>query len=170
LPIIESCVAYDIWMFLVLLGGSELQILKNGIVVWILMNLHSCASVDVWVKLHARMLALIHGLNRSVEACKKKFNTLFKQYKVDKMANSVSGEGHHECKFYDSTDQWWHQTGTVMKHVSASANDNDHISPENNQLPEDSEVPEDHPTVQEPSLSFTTSPLISKSGKKLDQE
>jgi hypothetical protein len=78
LPIIESCVAYDIWMFLVLLGGSELQILKNGIVVWILMNLHSCASVDVWVKLHARMLALIHGLNRSVEACKKKFNTLFK--------------------------------------------------------------------------------------------
>jgi hypothetical protein len=65
------------------------QILENEIVVWILMNLHSCASVDVWVKLHTHLLALIPRLNRSVEACKKKFNTLFKQYKVDKMANGV---------------------------------------------------------------------------------
>jgi hypothetical protein len=134
------------------------------------MNLHSCAGVDVWVKLHARLLVLIPGLNRSTEACKKKFNTLFKQYKVDKMANSVSGEGRHECKFYDSIDQWRHQTSTVMKHVSTFANDSDHISLENNQLPEDSEVPEDHPIVQEPSSSFTTSLLIFKSGKKLYEE
>jgi hypothetical protein len=86
------------------------------------------------------------------------------------MANNVSGGGCHECKFYDSIDQWWHQTGIVMKHVSASANDSDHISPKNSQLPEDNEVLKDHPTVQEPSSSFTTSPLISKSGKKLYQE
>jgi hypothetical protein len=58
----------------------------------------------------------------------------------------------------------------MMKHVSASANDNDHISPENSQLSEESEVLEDHPTVQEPSSSLTTSLLISKSGKKLYQE
>jgi hypothetical protein len=100
----------------------------------------------------------------------EKNNTLFKQYKVDKMANSVLGEGHHEYKCYDSIDQWWHQTSTMMKHVSASANDNDHISPENSQLSEESEVLEDHPTVQEPSSSLTTSLLISKSGKKLYQE
>jgi hypothetical protein len=84
---------------------AVVQILENEIVVWIPMNLHSCASVDVWVKLHVRLLSLIPGLNKSAEACKKKFNTLFKQYKVDKMANSVSGEGRHECKFYDSIDQ-----------------------------------------------------------------
>jgi hypothetical protein len=126
--------------------------------------------VDVWMKLYACLLALIPRLNRSIETCKKKFNTLFKQYKVDKMANSVSGEGHHECKFYDSIDKWWHQIGTVMKHVSASTNDSDHISLENSQLPEDNQVLEDHPIVQEPSSSFITSPLISKSGKKLYQE
>jgi hypothetical protein len=57
-----------------------------------------------------------------------------------------------------------------MKHVSAFANDTDHIFPENSQLPEDSEVPGDHSTVQEPSSSFTTSPIISKSDKKLYQE
>jgi hypothetical protein len=106
--------------------------------------------VDVWMKLYACLLALIPRLNRSIETCKKKFNTLFKQYKVDKMANSVSG--------------------TVMKHVSASTNDSDHISLENSQLPEDNQVLEDHPIVQEPSSSFITSPLISKSGKKLYQE
>jgi hypothetical protein len=57
-----------------------------------------------------------------------------------------------------------------MKHVCTSANDNDHNSLENSQLLEDSEVPKDHPTVQELSSSLTTSPLISKSGKKLYQE
>lgn len=145
-------------------------ILENEIVVWVLMSFHSCAGVDVWVKLHARLLALIPGLNRSTEACKKKFNNVFKQYKVDKMANIVSGEGRHECKFYDSIDQWWHQTGTVMKHVSASANDTDHISLENSQLPEDSAVSGEHATVQEPSSSFRTSPVTSKSGKKLYHE
>jgi hypothetical protein len=57
---------------------AVVQVLDNEIVVWILMNLHSCAGVDVWVKLHARLLALIPGLNRSAKACKKKFNTHFK--------------------------------------------------------------------------------------------
>ena len=37
------------------------------------------------------------------------------------MANGVSGSDRHECKFYDAFDQWWHQTSTVMKHVTASA-------------------------------------------------
>ena len=38
------------------------------------------------------------------------------------MANGVSGESKHECKFYDSIDQWQHQTRTVIKHVTTSAN------------------------------------------------
>lgn len=95
-------------------------------------------GTDVWVKLHACLLALIPGLNRTPEACKKKFNSIFKQYKVDKMSNGVSGERWHECKFYDSIDQWWHQTGTVMKHVSASANDNN-FGQDDSELPNDNQ-------------------------------
>ena len=76
---------------------------------------YSPLGIDPWIE----------QINRSMQ---EKNNTLFKQYKVDKMANNVSGEGHHECKFYGSIDQWWHQTSTMMKHVSASTNDNDHIS------------------------------------------
>jgi hypothetical protein len=38
------------------------------------------------------------------------------------MANGVSGLDRHGCKFYNAFDQWWHQTGTVIKHITASAN------------------------------------------------
>ena len=62
-------------------------------------------------------------LNRTTEACKKKFNSLYKLYKEDKLANGILGSDCHACKFHDSFDQLWHQTRTVMKHVIASAND-----------------------------------------------
>ena len=79
-------------------------------------------GVDVWLKLHARIVAVILGLNRTAESCKKKFNVFYKQYEFDKIVNGVSGSYHHECKFYDAFDQWWHQTNTVMKHITTSAN------------------------------------------------
>ena len=78
--------------------------------------------MDTWLKLHGCLIAVIPGLNRTSEGCKKKFNTLYKLYKEDKLANGISGSDRHACKFYDSFDQWWHQTGTVIKHVTASAN------------------------------------------------
>jgi hypothetical protein len=113
--------------------------------------------VDVWLKLHARMVAVIPGLNRTAEACKKKFNVLYKQYRLDKMANGVSGSDRHECKFYDAFDQWWHQTGTVMKHVTASANGSTCIE-DSTEEPEKEQISEPTPTS---SL---------KSGKKSFQE
>ena len=64
--------------------------------------------MDVWLKLHARMVAVISGLNRIAEACKKKFNVIYKQYRLDKTANAVSGLDRHKRKFYDTFDQWWH--------------------------------------------------------------
>ena len=79
--------------------------------------------MDTWLKLHARLITVIPGLNRMVRACKKKFNSSYKLYKEDKLANGISSSDCHACKFYDSFDQWWHQTGIVMKHVTASAND-----------------------------------------------
>ena len=79
--------------------------------------------MDTWLKLHARLIAVIPRLNRTAEACKKKSNSLYKLYKEDKLVNGISGSDRRTCKFYDSFDQWWHQTGTVMKHVTAFAND-----------------------------------------------
>ena len=45
------------------------------------------------------MIATVPMFTKLSEACKKRFNTLFMQYKCDKMANGVSGESKHESKF-----------------------------------------------------------------------
>jgi hypothetical protein len=82
-------------------------------------------GVDMWHKLHARLLSQIPTLKKSPVAVKKKFNNMFKAYKENKLANNVSGESRHDCKYYDQFESWFSQTGSVLKHVSASANDLD---------------------------------------------
>jgi len=41
------------------------------------------------------------------------------------MANEVSWNDHHECKFYDSMDLWWNQERVIFNHVSTFNNDRD---------------------------------------------
>lgn len=55
----------------------------------------------------------------------EEFFAFFKQYKEDKLANEVSWNNIHECKFYKFMDHWWHQAGQVMKHVTTLAKDSD---------------------------------------------
>ena len=66
----------------------------------------------------------IPGFSRMAKACRKKFKSDFKQYKEDKLANSILGNDRHECMFYDSGNHCWHHFGSVMKHVSATTMDN----------------------------------------------
>ena len=69
----------------------------------------------MWHKLHARILCQLPGIKKSVVACKKKFNSLFKMYKEDKFSNGIFGESRHECKYFEEFDTWWHQVGSVKK-------------------------------------------------------
>jgi hypothetical protein len=89
-------------------------------------------KVDVWLKLHAHMVATILRFTRTIETCKKKFNLLFKQYKTNKLVNGILGEERHERKFYEPIDQWWHQSSFIMKHVTTFANDMELPQFENN--------------------------------------
>ena len=50
------------------------------------------------------MLAAILTFSHTAEAYRKIFDIVFNSYKEDKLANSVSGNDRHECKFYDSLD------------------------------------------------------------------
>lgn len=56
-------------------------------------------------------------------ACTKKFNLLCKLYKLNNFQNATSGEDRHKCRLNASMDQWCHTNGTVIKHITASAND-----------------------------------------------
>jgi hypothetical protein len=98
------------------------------------------------------MIVAIPGFSRTAEACRKKFETVFKQYKEDKLANSVSGNDRHECKFYDSIDHWWHQAGSVMKHVSTTTMDNITVGGQENSANANDDVLQPVSTLQsEPS-------------------
>lgn len=50
------------------------------------------------------MIAIVPSFIKLFDACKKKFNMLFTQYKFDKMTNGKFGEKRHEWKFDDSND------------------------------------------------------------------
>jgi hypothetical protein len=73
------------------------------------------------VRLHARMLP---KFNYTTQACRKKWNVIFKAYKDDKMAKGISGSARHESKYYEALDEWWHQAGHIMKHVLATTTSN----------------------------------------------
>lgn len=77
----------------------------------------------MWLKLYSRLLYLCPNL-KTLKAYKNKFSEVFKAYKDDKQANSISWEARRTYKFYDAMDTWYHHNGAVMKHSSASSSDN----------------------------------------------
>lgn len=81
----------------------------------------------MWSKLQIRMTSLISGFTRSGLACQRKFNALIKQHKKDVLELKESGRDHHNYKFFDILDRWWHTNGTVMKHVTASPNESESL-------------------------------------------
>jgi hypothetical protein len=54
-----------------------------------LMRIFFSSGVDFWMGLQARMVSSIPGFKRSTVAYKHKFNTLYKQYRKDKLANNI---------------------------------------------------------------------------------
>jgi hypothetical protein len=48
---------------------------------------------------------------------------MYVEFTKAKGGNNASGNGVCSCKYYEDFDQWWHQSTAVTKHVSASAQD-----------------------------------------------
>jgi hypothetical protein len=64
------------------------------------------------------MVTTIPRFTRIIKTCKKEFNLLLM---TNKLTNGISRDERHECKFYESINQWQHQV--VMKNVTAFAID-----------------------------------------------
>jgi hypothetical protein len=62
-------------------------------------------GVDMWLKMHARLIAIIPGLNRSSEACQKKFNLLYKAYKLAKMAKHISASANNSASSLENVEE-----------------------------------------------------------------
>jgi hypothetical protein len=68
------------------------------------------------------MVAAIRGFDRSWESCKKKYKTIYAEYKNDKRANEISGSDRHEdCKWFDQLDVWNSTRACVKNQIPASA-------------------------------------------------
>lgn len=78
----------------------------------------------MWLKFHSRFLCLCPNFKETSKACKSKFSEIFKAYKDDKQANSISWEAHHTNKFYDAIETWYYQNKDVMKHILTPSSDN----------------------------------------------
>jgi len=81
-------------------------------------------GVDMWLKLHSKLVCTLPNFQKTPKDCKKKFNDVYEAYKEDKRRDNISGGSHHGCcKAYDCIVTWYHQNGFVPKHVSASFSD-----------------------------------------------
>ena len=94
-------------------------------------------GIDTWIRLYARMVAMLPNLNQLATACRKKHENLFKAHKKDKTTNGISGNARHESKFFDAIDECCHQVGQVMKHVLATTTS--HRENQNNSIPDEVE-------------------------------
>lgn len=94
------------------------------------------------------MVVMLPKFNRTAVACRKKFKSIFDEYKEDKMANGISGNNRQEGKFYEALDQWYHQAGQVMKHVSATTTDN--VEFQSNSTPDVESTPTTTTTTSTP--------------------
>ena len=64
--------------------------------------------------------------DRSSDACRKKWKKLYDDYKFDYIVNDISGsQRSSKCKYYSLIDGYMHDRANVLKHVHASATDED---------------------------------------------
>ena len=82
--------------------------------------------MDNWDVLHTHLVAACPNFNRSSDACRKKWKSLYHDYKADYIANGVSGnQRSSRFKFYSLIDDYMHERANVMKHVHGGVDDDD---------------------------------------------
>jgi hypothetical protein len=66
------------------------------------------------------VVVAILGFSRLAYACKKKYMTFLKDYKLEKVTNEVFGNNRHGEIFYEAMDHWNHHKGQFIKAMSLS--------------------------------------------------
>jgi len=61
--------------------------------------LQRCVGVDNWSRLHTKFVFLCPDFTKNIEACKKKWSSIYNDYKEDKAMNMRSGfERYDRCR------------------------------------------------------------------------
>ena len=70
----------------------------------------------------SKLLCLVLDFKKTNKACKNKFNNLYAKYQITRIGNDLSGSNQEMFPYYNEFDQWYYDSGTVVKHASTSAN------------------------------------------------
>ena len=78
--------------------------------------------MDNWSRLHTKLASLCPDFTKDNEACRKKWTTIYNDYKEDKAMNMRSGSQRSEkCRWYLLVDEFMSDRAHVVAHVHASA-------------------------------------------------
>ena len=88
--------------------------------------LKRCAGVDNWSRLHTKLVSLCPDFPKYSEACRKKWSSIYNEYKEDKAMNMRSGSDRSEkCQWYQLVDEFMSDRAHNVAHAHASAMDPD---------------------------------------------
>ena len=66
-----------------------------------------CSGVDNWSRLHTKLVSICPEFSKDSEACRKKWSTIYNEYKEDKAMNLKSGSQRSEkCRWYHLVDEF----------------------------------------------------------------
>ena len=77
--------------------------------------------MDNWSRLHVRLVSLCPEFPKDSEACRKKWSSIYNDYKEDKAMNMRSGSDRSEkCRWYQLVDEFMSDRAHVVSHAHAS--------------------------------------------------
>ena len=81
-----------------------------------------CVGVDNWSRLHTRLVSLCPEFPKDSEACRKKWSSIYNDYKEDKAINMRSGSDRSDkCRWYQLVDDFMSDRTHVVSHAHANA-------------------------------------------------
>jgi len=85
-------------------------------------------GVDNWSQLHTKLLSMCPDFSKDGEACKKKWSTIYNNYKEDKAVNLKScSQRSEKCRWYHLVDEFMFDRVNVVSHAHASVVDGDGV-------------------------------------------
>ena len=83
-------------------------------------------GVDNWSQLHTKLVSLCPEFTKDSEACRKKWSSIYNDYKEDKAMNMRSGSDRSEkCRWYVLVDEFMSDRAYVVSHTHANATNPD---------------------------------------------
>ena len=84
--------------------------------------------MDNWSRLHVKLVSLCPDFTKDSEACRKKWSSIYNDYKEDKAMNMRSGSDRSEkCRWYQLVDEFMSDRVHVVSHAHASATNPDGV-------------------------------------------